>query len=283
MQRFQYITPKTVEEACAFMAKGGTQPVAGGTDVIPRMLHNGLSVESLMDLSGLTGLRFIRAEGNQILLGALTTHTDLIRSALVHESADVLAQAAGTVGAHQTRNRGTLGGNIANASPAGDTLPALLALNAVVTLVSAAGERTLPLAQFLLGPGKIALRPGELIRQVSFERLPANARCAYEKMGKRNGMAIAIASAAAVVIPAADGTVKELRLALGSVASTPIRCPQAEAALRGVELTDATITTASQFAMKICSPISDIRSTAEYRREAVGVLVQHALGALREA
>jgi hypothetical protein len=126
--------------------------------VIPRMVSGGFAVQELMDLSGLADLRFIRAEGSQIVLGALATHTDLVQSPLLADCAPVLVQAARTVGAHQTRNRGTLGGNIANASPAGDTLAALLVLDAQVTLVSASGERTLPLEGLLLGPGKTGIR-----------------------------------------------------------------------------------------------------------------------------
>lgn len=277
MQRFRFVSPKTVDEACLILATNRCRLLAGGTDVIPKMRHGGFPVDLLVDLAGLDDLRFIREEGCSVVVGALATHMDMIHSALLQQKALVLVQAASMVGAYQTQNRGTLGGNIANASPAGDTLPALLALNASVTLISQDGERTVSLQQFLLGPGKTGILLTELIKQISFAGLPVGARCGYEKMGKRNGMAIAVASAAAVILPGTNGTVQEVRLALGSVASTPIRCPWVEAALQGCTLTEKLIEQAAQLASQECSPISDIRSTADYRRSSVSVLVRRVL------
>jgi CO/xanthine dehydrogenase FAD-binding subunit len=277
MQRFRFVSPKTVDEACLILATNRCRLLAGGTDVIPKMRHGGFPVDLLVDLAGLDDLRFIREEGCLVVVGALATHMDMIHSALLQQKALVLVQAASMVGAYQTQNRGTLGGNIANASPAGDTLPALLALNASVTLISQDGERTVSLQQFLLGPGKTGILLTELIKQISFAGLPVGARCGYEKMGKRNGMSIAVASAAAVILPGTNGTVQEVRLALGSVASTPIRCPWVEAALQGCTLTEKLIEQAAQLASQECSPISDIRSTADYRRSCVSVLVRRVL------
>jgi xanthine dehydrogenase FAD-binding subunit len=281
VQEFDFVAPNTLEEACQVLAQGGGRLVAGGTDIIPQMLNGRFQARRLIDLSRLCELSYIQERGEWIAIGALTTYAELVESALLQSEAAALVQAAATVGCVQTRNRGTLGGNIGNASPAGDALPPLLALDAQVALTSLAGERSLALRELLLGPGKTAIRPDEVIREIVFRRLPDGAKSAFLRLGSRQGMAVSVVSVA-VVLGMAAGRVSLARLALGAVAPTPLRATQAEATLAGWPLDEARINAAAEAAASACAPISDVRGTAEYRRHAVRVLVRRGLQALAQ-
>lgn len=277
MQTFNFESPSTLEAVCRRLAERQGRLIAGGTDVIPQMQTGRFQADYLIDLSRLAELSYIRSENGTVHIGALTNYIKLINSPLLQTEAPLLVEAARRVGAVQTRHRGTLGGNIANASPAGDTLAPLLALNAAVTLVSVAGERSLPLVDFLQGPGQTALAADELIHHISFARMPGTTRSLFLKLGNRQGMAIAVVNAALLVQFEADHRVQKARLALGAVAPTPIRCPEAEASLVGQPLTEAKIETAANLASQICSPIDDVRASAAYRRQMVKVLVRRGL------
>ncbi len=276
MQEFTFESPSTLAEVCRSLAGGG-RLIAGGTDVIPQMEAGRFKADRLIDLSRLAELRYIQWKNGLMVIGALTRYSEMVASPLLQKAAPLLVQAAAEVGAVQTRNRGTLGGNIANASPAGDTLPPLLALNAAVTLVNAAGERVLPLADLLQGPGQTALAPDEVIHSVTFHPLPAGTTSVFLKLGNRQGMAIALASAAVVLRLGPGERVEDVRIALGAVAPTPVRCPRAEVLLVGQALTDDQINRATALAVQECSPIDDVRSSAGYRRHAVKVLVRRGL------
>lgn len=277
MQEFNFESPPTLEEVCHRLTETGGRLIAGGTDVIPQMQAGRFQADRLVDLSRVTELSYIAPKNGSIHIGALTNYIKLINSPLLQAEAPLLIQAAELVGAVQTRYRGTLGGNIANASPAGDTLPPLLALNAAVTLVSTSGQRTLPLADLLQGPGQTAMASDEVIHHVSFDRLPANTKSIFLKLGNRRGMAIAVVSVAVLLELDPDSRVKEARIALGSVAPTPIRCPQAEALLKGQPLTESLIEAVAERAKQASSPIDDIRGSAGYRRHMVKVLVRRGL------
>lgn len=276
MLEFTFESPSSLAEVCQSLAGGG-RLIAGGTDVIPQMQDGRFQADRLIDLSRLAELNCIQQQNGAIIIGALTNYTAMITSPVLQQAAPLLVQAAAEVGAVQTRNRGTLGGNIANASPAGDTLPPLLALNASVTLVSVAGERTIPLAALLQAPGKTALAPDELIHHVSFQPLAGETNSVFLKLGNRKGMAIALVSAAVVLRSGQDQRVEDVRIALGAVAPTAIRCPRTEALLHGQPLTDALIDAATTLAVQECSPIDDVRSSAGYRRHAVRMLVRRGL------
>jgi CO/xanthine dehydrogenase FAD-binding subunit len=277
MHEFEYYRPTTSGELFVILQQTGGQVVAGGTDIIPRWRRgNGLS-DCLIDISRLDGLRFIGEAAGQIEIGALTTHAGLVNSALLQTAAPLLAQAAAAVGSPQTRQRGTLGGNLVNASPAADLAPALLALNASVRLVSAQGERNLALADFWLGPGKTILAPGEILHSVSFQRPQGRWGTAFSKLGKRNGMAIAVASVAAYLELDSAGKIRNARLALGSLGPKPMRCPLAEAALTGETGNLDLFARAAQAVQAQITPIDDIRASAAYRKQSCGVLVQRVL------
>jgi len=191
---------------------------------------------------------------------------------VVRERLPALAQALGCLGSPLIRNMGTLGGNLVTASPAGDTLPALLVHDAVVELASRDGRRHLPVAEFLLGPGRTALAPGEILAAVRIPLPPPGAMQHFEKVGRRDALAIAVASLAARIVRDQAGRVVEARLAVGSLAPTARRCPAAEAALLGRRLDREALLEAGRRIREQISPIDDIRATAAYRREVAGRL-----------
>ncbi len=277
MTSFDFKSPHSLGEACHLLAAPGSRAIAGGTDVIPQLRDGRFQASTLVDLSRVPDLNTIEWAGDEIAIGSLTTYTTMLNSPLLREHAPFLVQVSGVVGGVQTQNRGTLGGNIANASPAGDTLPVLLALDAKVDLVSDDGERSLLLADFLLGPGRTALAPGELIRQVRFAPLPPDAKSVFLRLGNRRGMLISVVSAALVVALDPGGQFRDCRIALGAVAPTPIRCLEAESLLLGSRADDETIEAAAVAASSACRPIDDVRATANYRRHGARVLVRRGL------
>ena len=277
MQEFDFIRPNSLGELVDVLDETGGRILAGGTDVIPRMRHDLFSAAVLVDASTISELSFIEEVDGQITIGALTTHQEIVNSALLGSANPALVAAAASVGSNATRNRGTLGGNIANASPAGDTIPTLLAFDAKVQLVRKGGERSVLLKKFLVGPGKTGLEAGELIQSITFSRLSGAWGAAFQKIGKRKGMAIAVVSVAVAVVLDASGQVQDSRIALGSVAPTVVRSARAEKMLLGTEAGSRAIQDAANAVGEDISPISDVRSTAEYRRHAAQVLTRRAL------
>jgi CO/xanthine dehydrogenase FAD-binding subunit len=254
-------------------------PIAGGTDVMVRITGEiGEPPARLLDLWRLDELRGIASDGEAITLGALTTYTDIRRSAACREHLPALVDAAATIGAAQIQNRGTLGGNIANASPAGDTLPVLLALDAQIDVGGSRGERTIPAADFWVAYRRTALAPDELILRV---RIPvAGGREArFRKIGTRRAQAISkvVMALAWRERDGASGRAwSDVRLALGSVADRPIRAGATEAVLEGASPTPETADAAAAALAAEIAPIDDVRSTADYRR-AVAARVLHRL------
>jgi xanthine dehydrogenase small subunit len=247
------------------------RPIAGGTDLMVQVAGEiGDPPERIVDLWRLDELRGISVEDDALLLGALTTYTDLRRSDLVHRHLPVLAEAAATIGAAQIQNRGTVGGNVVNASPAGDTLPVLLALDAEMVLGSHVGERTVPAADFWPSYRTTVRRQDELLVRIRIP-LHADRRVRFRKVGTRRAQAISkVVLALAWRAPDDAAPWTDVRVALGSVAATPIRAGATEAVLAGrrpdretAELATATLTAEIE-------PIDDVRSTADYRRTVAG-------------
>jgi CO/xanthine dehydrogenase FAD-binding subunit len=279
MREFDFSLPKSIDEVITALDDRDSCVVAGGTDVIPKMKRNGalLPARVWVDISHIHGLRFIRQEANRIHIGALTTHSEIIESSVLKEFSPSLVEAASTIGCVQTRNRGTLGGNLANASPAADSVPPLIVMDAQVHLLSGNGTRCLPVEEFFLGPGKTKLAAGEIIHSVSFDLLEDYWGTVFLKNGKRNGMAIAVASAAAAVILNSKGLITRARVAVGSVAPRPIRSLAVETAVVGQAGHSDVFRLAAREVVKDIAPIDDVRASAEYREHAVVVLVQRAL------
>jgi len=261
-------SPRDLPAAYAVLASGSAdapvKPVAGGTDLMVSLTGElAPPPASVVDLWAIEALRGIAIDGDALTLGALTTYTDVRRSALCREHVPALVEAAATIGAAQIQNRGTLGGNIANASPAGDTLPVLLAADAVIVVGSERGERDVPAAEFWTGYRETALAHDELIVRI---RLPlaAEREMRFRKVGTRRAQAIS-----KVVIAVAwqgDGSWRDVRVALGSVAATPVRAAATEAALEDRRPTPETADAAAETLAGELAPIDDVRSTAEYRR-----------------
>lgn len=277
-----YHTVTSIDEALRLLAEHGTSArlVAGGTDIILELERGQRpGVHTLIDISRIPGQDQITRHGDTIRLGALVTHNHLVGSDLIVQLALPLAQAAWEVGAPQIRNRGTVAGNVITASPANDTIVPLWALQASVTLSSLQGERTVPLPQFYIGPRRTAMRPDEMLTAITFPAMRGDERGIFIKLGLRRAQAISVVNTA--VILRFDGDqVTQASITLGSVAPTIINTPTAEAYLIGKTLMPETIAEAARLAEATPSPISDIRSTAEYRSEMVRVLVNRALRTL---
>jgi CO/xanthine dehydrogenase FAD-binding subunit len=250
----ELLEPKTLGTALKLMrTKGPLTPIAGCTDVFVLLNFGTLSATRFLDLSRLGPLRKIRENGDVLSIGACATYTEIIRSRAVRRRLPMLVAASREIGGPQIQNRGTLGGNIANGSPAGDALPVLAAAEATVVLASADGERRVPFAQFYTGYRQSVMRPDELI--VAVEVPPVEGAQWFRKVGTRAAQAISKIVMAAVRSP-------RPRIAIGSVAPTVVRLPRTEAALGG----GAAIAEAQRVLLEEIQPIDDIRSTAEYRR-----------------
>ena len=259
--------PTRLADAYALLAGGPLTPIAGGTDIMVRITGElGPMPERMIDLSRLDALEGISLELGDLVLGALTTYTEIRRSALCREHLPALVEAAATIGAAQIQNRGTIGGNIANASPAGDTLPVLLATDATFDLGSHRGERPVPAAEFFTAYRETALAPDELILRVRIP-LVAGRETRFRTVGTRRAQAIS--KVVMAVSWRAHGTTagwSDVRVALGSVAATPVRSAAAEAALEGRRPTPETADAAAEALVGELKPIDDVRSTADYRR-----------------
>ena len=273
-------SPRTLDEAYQLLAEGdGWQPMAGGTDLLVQITGElGSPPERVLDIWALDELRGINLQGAALALGALTTYTDIRRSELCQRLVPALVEAAATIGAAQIQNRGTIGGNVVNASPAGDTLPVLLATDAELVLGSARGERTVPATDFWPAYRQTARTPDEVLLRVLIP-LPAGRLVRFRKVGTRRAQAIS-----KVVMGlswrADAGVWREVRLGLGSVADRPIRARQTESVLEGAAPRRETADHAAATVAQEIRPIDDVRSTADYRR-VVTARVLHRL--LREA
>jgi xanthine dehydrogenase small subunit len=268
--------PRHLFEAYELLARGGVTPIAGGTDVMVRITGEiGEPPQRMLDLSRVDALKGIALEAGKLVLGARTTYTEIRRSALVREHLPSLVEAAATIGAIQIQNRGTLGGNIANASPAGDTLPILLATDATILVGGQRGEREIPAADFFTEYRKTALASDELILHVTFP-LPKGRVVQFRKVGTRRAQAISKVVLATAWRDDGPRGLAEVRIALGSVAATPIRAREAEAVLEGAMPIPEVADRAAETLAAEIHPIDDVRSTADYRRT-VAARVLHRL------
>lgn len=251
--------------------------LAGGTDLLVSMREKGLAVGLVIDIKRLPAMAGIEVgDDGSVVIGAATTLSDIVRSPVVRAHAPALVEAAAVIGSEQVRNRATLGGNVANASPAADTAAPLLALDARLRLVSRAGSRDVDVDTFWTGPGASILAPGELVRSVILPPVPFRTAVTYEKAGPRAAMDIAVVGVAVAQTYDAAGLCTRARVALSAVAPTPIRVPEAEQALIGAP-TSARIEAAVAAVVAAARPIDDIRASATYRRRLVGVLAARAI------
>ena len=281
---FEYLEPRDLGAALAALQElgGRARPLAGGTDLLMAMRDKGLRPEVLVDISGLAELQGIEvlADGS-LSIGAGTLLRKVETSAVVKRGWPILAEAVATIGSMQVRNRGTLGGNLCNGSPAADSAPALLVLGATAEIVSAdlaaaGGSRLVAMESFFLGPGKTAVGQGELLKRVIVPPMKAGQVAGFVAWGPRGAMDIDVASAAVWMQMSDAQTCTEARVALGAVAAMPIRAPLAETFLAG-RLGDERIAKAADEALGHACPIDDVRSTSEFRCQLVPVLVKRAV------
>jgi CO/xanthine dehydrogenase FAD-binding subunit len=259
-------TPRHLFEAYERLAAGPTRPIAGGTDVMVAITGELAPIPArMLDLSRIDELRGIQLDAGNLVLGARTTYTEIRRSALCREHLPALVEAAATIGAAQIQNRGTLGGNIANASPAGDTLPILLAADATILVGGQRGEREIAAKDFFIAYRQIALAPDELILHVRFP-LPPGRELRFRKVGTRRAQAISKVVLALAWEDFGSTGWQNVRVALGSVAATPIRARATELVLEGTRPTPEAADLAAETLAGELQPIDDVRSTAEYRR-----------------
>jgi aerobic carbon-monoxide dehydrogenase medium subunit len=274
---FEYLEPKSLQQALEWLNthRGRARVLAGGTDLYLRLRKGVFLPDYVIDLKRVPGLDYITPNGGGVQIGPTTLHDEVARSSLIQQLYPALAEAAFWVGSVQTRNRGTVVGNLCNASPAADTAPALLSYGAQVKIASTEGERTIPLEEFFVGPGKTALQDNELVAEVILPAPQPHSGAAFFRR-TRTAMDIAVVCGAAM-LQLSNGSCGNARIALGAVGPIPLRATRAEAALQGQMLTDQVIEEASRLASEEARPIDDVRSTAEYRREMVRVLTRRGL------
>jgi len=268
MSNFEYCRPATLLEATSILLENpGAVLFAGGTDVLVRVKQRLLSPTLLVDLKGISELQSVSSVGeNGLRIGAMTTLTDLIENNIIRQRCPVLSQAAGKMACVQVRNRGTIGGNLANASPSADTAPPLMVMDAELELSDGATSRRVPIVEFFTGPGETVMTEGEILVGII---VPDVARKAYYiKQTLREAMDIA---AVGVCMSKRLEGDPDPRLVLGAVAPTPIRVPEAEALLA-----EGKVEEAAKCAAQAAKPIDDVRSSAEYRRDVIAPLVERA-------
>ncbi len=283
MPSTRYFQPTTLLEALELLHEHGAEArlVAGGTDLMVEALRGVRPTSSRIDLTKIRELRYITADEQNIRLGGLTTHNDVLASSACRERTLPLVQACAEVGAPQIRNRATVAGNLVTASPANDTITPLTALGTELVLVSRAGERVLSLADFYLGFRCTALGPDELVREIRVHPLAPDQRGIFLKLGLRRAQAISVINLAIVLTLAGD-RVREARVALGCLAPTIVRSPTAEAFLVGKRLDADVRAEAGRLACADVSPIGDLRASADYRLATLESLIAHALERLAE-
>jgi CO/xanthine dehydrogenase FAD-binding subunit len=270
-------SPRTLAHAYDLLGEGGWTPLAGGTDLMVRITGEiGEPPSRLLDVWHLDELRGVTAQGGSLVIGALSTYTDLRRSDAVATHLPVLAEAAATIGAAQIQNRGTVGGNVVNASPAGDTLPVLLATDARIVLGSARGERSVAAADFWTGYRTTARADDELVLRIEVP-LPTGRQVRFRKVGTRRAQAISKVVMALAWVPGAAGAWRDVRVAYGSIAAIPLRLAEVEATLEGAVVDAAVVDRAVSTLVGSIRPIDDVRSTADYRREVSGRILARVL------
>jgi carbon-monoxide dehydrogenase medium subunit len=284
MNKPDYLAPATLKEAFSALNQKKTRAmiIAGGTDLLVRMRAGFIQPDLLVDIR-LLGLDKIDDQGEMVKIGTFATHTDILRSELLADFFPALVEAAEEIAGPPIRNRGTLGGNLVNASPAADLATPLLIYDGEVVLTSEKGDRAVPLVEFFTGPGQTVLNTGEILKEIILPKLPSQSGAEFIKLGKRKAMAIAVVSVAARLTLDQAGQISEARIALGSVAPVAMRAVKAEQHLIGKKPREDSFREAGEIARSECSPISDLRSTADYREKMVAVLTRRALtGALKK-
>lgn len=280
MRAFEYVAARDSGHAVALLAEHGSSVkiLAGGTDLLVELKSAPHAPQMIVDISRAGDLKNIALTDEGLSIGALVTHSEIMDSRLIRDTFPALADAAHTIGAVQTRNLGTLGGNLVTCVPSMDSGPTLIALEALVTIAGPQGRRQMPLAAFFVGPRKTALKPTELLVEIVIPRRNLGKPAHFLKSGLRKGQALALVNVAASLWLDRDKhTFAEPRIALGAVAPVVMRATQAEAYLEGRAVTPEAMAEAGRIAAGEARPISDFRASAGYRRDLIAVLTKRAL------
>lgn len=276
---FTYLAPETLEEASALAKKYDEKckVMAGGTDIIVAMKEHVIAPEYIIDIKEISGLDILDYDPEKGLrIGALTPLRTIEKSLLVQEKFSAISDAAHYVASTQVRSKGTMVGNLVNASPSADTVPILLAAGAVLMVYNHGVVREINMSDFYTGLKKTVLVPGDIVTEIRVPVLERNQKAAYLKHAVRKAMDLTIVGAAAV-LTVDEGICTDAKIALGAVAVNAIRVPKAEEILIGQKLTEEVVERAAEAAMESCSPISDVRASAEYRKDMVRVFTKRAI------
>ncbi|MDP6179930.1 MAG: xanthine dehydrogenase family protein subunit M [Desulfatiglandales bacterium] len=278
LKSFEYFEPRTVEEAVGLLSRHDEKAkvLAGGVDLIPRMRQRKIQPEYMVNIQRIGELDYIEGDGTKGLrIGALTTLRSIERSPIINKNYRVLYDAVHQITSVQAKTMGTAVGNLCVASPASDIATVLVALGSELRVNGTAGERTIPIENFFIGPGQSALKPGEMVREISLPGLPQGTLSAFLNLVRTKSDIAKVSVATAITV--SDDTCREARVALGAVAPTVFRATKAETVLKGQKFKPEVIEAAADAVCEETRTISDLRSTAEYRKEMTRVLVKRAL------
>ena len=280
MKDFQYLTPRKLDEAVLLLAEhaGSAQLLAGGTDLLIFMRNGRKSPDFIIDAKKIPELTHIHLDADKLTIGAAVSCRTIWEHPEITERFPALTDAATLIGGMQIQGRATFGGNLCNAAPSADAVPPVIVYGAIAHIISARGERDVPVEEICTGPGRTSLAPDEILVSLSIPAPPANSGAAFLRFIPRNEMDIAVANAAARVdLDEAGTTFKSARIAIGAVAPTPLFVEAAGVALSGKPVNDASISDAAKIARDASTPINDMRGTIEHRKQLVEVLTTRAL------
>ncbi len=278
LPKFEHLQAGTVGEACSLLAKykGEARLIAGGTDLLVCMKRREMCPKCLINIKAIPELDYIHYSREGLRIGALATISDVESSPVIRERFPILADTAHQIGTPHIRNVGTIGGNLCNAAPSADTALPLIGLGARARISGPKGERIIVLEEFFVGPGETALQDGEMLTEIQVPEPPAHILGVYLKLPARTVIDIAVVGVA-VIVRLDSKNIVDVRIVLGAVAPTPIRARKAEEIIKGNVVEDIRIEKAAQAAAEEAEPISDVRGSAEYRREMVKVLTGRAV------
>ena len=279
MPNFDYEAPTTLKNALKFLSEQGEiRPLAGGTDIIDQLKSNRRNADLVVDLKRVPELLALELTDTQLRIGSAVSCTEVHKLTVENGCFPALSEASELIGSIHIQNRASIGGNVCNAAPSADTIPALLVHEAIAHTTSTEGERRIPLIDFFAGPGQTVLQKGEILKELVLPTSSPNAASAYLRFIPRNEMDIAVAGVGSLLeVDPVSGIVKKARIALASVAPTPVRAYAAEQFLEGALIDNSSIGKASDLAVDAAVPITDVRGSAEYRKELVKVLTKRTL------
>ena len=279
MPNFDYEAPTSLETALELLARPSeVRPLAGGTDIIDQLKSNRRNADLVVDLKRIPELLTIESNGSGLRIGSAVSCTDVNKFTARNGDYPALSESTELIGSIHIQNRASVGGNVCNAAPSADTIPALLIHEAIAHTASASGGREIPLIDFFAGPGQTVLEKGEILKELVLPAPSANTASAYLRFIPRNEMDIAVAGVGSLVeVDPSSKVVSKARIALASVAPTPVRAYAAEEFLEGTAIDAAAIDKTADLAVGAAVPITDVRGSAEYRKELIRVLTKRTL------